>query len=505
MITKTKENLISERPPVIAIMGHIDHGKSTLLDYIRKSNIVDKEAGGITQHISAYEVVHETKDGVSKKITFLDTPGHEAFSGVRERGASIADIAVLIVSAEEGMKEQTLEAYHSIETTKTPFIVALNKIDRPNANIERTKLQLSEAGIFVEGYGGSVPVVAISAKTGQGVPELLDIMLLVAEVEELKGDLHIPAEGFVLEANLDQKIGVTATLIIKNGTLYPGDFVAVGDKYAKIKKIEDFKGKTLKEATFSSPVRVFGFSAIPEVGRCFQSFSDKKVLDCYLEKQKAGDLTSTCRNFTEECTTSVVTIPIIIKTDVFGSLEAVMKEVSKIRSEKVSLNIIQTGVGTISETDAKIASSSPCSIILGFHVKIDHSAQDQAEKFGFKIMLFDIIYKLSEWLAEEVKNRTPKEKVEESIGRAKVLKVFAQNKDKQIIGGQVTQGKITRGSEVIILRRDVEVGRGKVTDLQEQKIKTSTVEEGTQFGAEIDSKLQISANDYLDAIEITLK
>jgi translation initiation factor IF-2 len=505
MTNKTKEKNTSERPPIIAIMGHIDHGKSTLLDYIRKTNIVDKEAGGITQHISAYEVIHEVKGGHKKKITFLDTPGHEAFSGVRERGANIADIAVLIVSAEEGVKEQTLEAYRSIETTKTPFIVVINKIDKPNANIERTKLQLSEAGIYVEGYGGTVPVVAISAKSGQGVPELLDMMLLVAEVEELTGQPSLPAEGFVLEAHLDQKMGVTATLIIKNGTLRTGDFVAIGNQYAKIKKLEDFKGQTLKEATFSSPVRVFGFSAIPEVGRCFHTFTDKKVLDCHLEKQKAGVLSATCRNFTDECSPSSAVIPLIIKTDVYGSLEAVMKEVGKIHSDKVILNIVQTGVGTISETDAKIAAGSPNSIILGFHVKADHSAQDLAEKFGFKIMIFDIIYKLSEWLAEEIKNRTPKEQVEEVIGRAKILRVFAQTKNKQIIGGQVTKGKITKGAEVIILRREAEVGRGKITDLQEQKIKTSTVEEGTQFGAEIDSKLPISPNDYIDAIEIVTK
>lgn len=504
MTPKTANQNFSIRPPVIAIMGHIDHGKSTLLDYIRQTNIVDKEAGGITQHISAYEVIHEDKDGNQKKITFLDTPGHSAFSGVRERGASIADIAVLIVSAEEGVKEQTIEAYKSIEVTKTPFIVAINKIDRPNANIEKTKLGLSEVGIFVEGYGGSIPVVAISAKSGEGVSDLLDMMLLVAEVEELKGDSAIPASGFILEANLDQKIGVTATLIIKNGILRTGDFVAIGEQYAKIKKIEDFKGKMIKEATFSSPVRVFGFSTIPEVGHCFETFTDKKILDNYLADQKTGISTSTCRN-ASTTDSSTVNIPIIIKTDVYGSLEAVIKEITKIHSDKVSINIVQTGVGTISETDAKIASSSPDSIILGFHVKVDRSAQDQAEKFGFKIMLFDIIYKLSEWLTEEIANRTPKEKIEEKIGKAKILKVFSQNKDKQIIGGQVTTGKITKGSEIIILRHEVEIGRGKITSLQEQKIKTNSVEEGTQFGAEIDSKLMLSANDQIEAIEIVTK
>jgi translation initiation factor IF-2 len=502
---KQKGDTSTVRPPVIAIMGHIDHGKSTLLDYIRKTNIVDKEAGGITQHISAYEVIHETKDGKKQKITFLDTPGHEAFSGVRERGANIADIAVLIVSAEEGVKEQTLEAFKSIETTKTPYIVALNKIDRPNANIDRKKLQLSENGIFVEGYGGSVPCVPISAKTGEGVDDLLDMMLLVAEVEELTGDEHIPAEGLVLEANLDPKIGVTATLVIKNGTLYTGDLVTAGDKYAKIKKIEDFKGMMLKEASFSSPVRVFGFSTIPDVGHCFKTFNDKKVLEKYLEEQKADVLTPTGRNFSNESSNLSVVIPIIIKTDVYGSLEAVMKEVAKIQSDKVSLNIVQTGVGTIAETDAKIASSSPDSIILGFHVKVDNSAKDQSEKFGFKIEVFDIIYKLSEWLAEEVKNRTPKETTEESIGTAKILKVFSQGKGKQIVGGQVTKGKITKGAEVIILRHEVEVGRGKITNLQEQKLKATSVEEGTQFGAEIDTKLAISPNDYIEAIELVTK
>ena len=493
-----------ERQPVIAIMGHIDHGKSTLLDFIRKANVVAGEAGGITQHISAYEVIHKTATGKEQKITFLDTPGHEAFSGVRERGASIADIAVLIVSAEEGVKEQTIEAYKSIAETKTPFIVAINKIDRPNANIERTKQQLAEASILVEGYGGNIPWVAISAKAGTGVDELLDMMLLVAEVEELKGDSSIPATGFVLEANLDPKSGVTATLIIKNGTLHAGDFVAVGKNIAKIKKIEDFAGRDIKEATFSSPVRIFGFAQIPEVGSSFTAFSNKKDLDSFVSKLVAP--TAVVKPaFNNESNVGFVMIPLIIKTDVSGSLEAVTKEVAKLSTAKVFLSVVGTGVGTIAETDAKVASSSPDSIILGFHVKVDHSATDLAEKFGFKIQTFDIIYKLSEWLAEEVKARTPKEKVEEITGRAKILKVFAQNRDKQIIGGQVTKGVIKRGSEVKIMRHDTVIGSGKILDLQEMKIKIAQVEEGTQFGAEIDSKMTMAPGDYIEAIEVTLK
>lgn len=501
---KPTQNANFERPPVIAIMGHIDHGKSTLLDYVRKTNIVAKEAGGITQHVSAYEVVHKSKDGKEKKITFLDTPGHAAFSGVRERGASIADIAILIVSAEEGVKEQTIEAFRQIEATKTPLIVAINKIDRPNANVDKTKLQLSEAGIYIEGYGGSVPSVAISAKTGEGVDDLLDMMLLVAEVEELKGDANEPAEGFVLEANLDPKIGVTATLVIKNGTLRTGDLVAIGGQYAKIKKIEDFMGKMVTEASFSSPVRIYGFSTIPEVGRNFIAFTDKKSLDTYLQDQTAG--ASAIAGFGGSSdTNSQVNIPLIIKADVYGSLEAVIKEVAKLSTDKVNISVVQTGVGTISETDAKIASSSPNSIIVGFNIKADSSARDIAEKMGFKIETFDIIYKLTEWLESEIKTRTPKEKVEESIGKAKILKVFVQNKGKQIVGGQVVKGRIARGADVIIFRHEAEVGRGRITDLQEQKIKTAVVEEGTQFGAEIDSKLAISQNDYIEAVETSMR
>jgi translation initiation factor IF-2 len=496
------KNQVVTRPPVIAIMGHIDHGKSTLLDYIRKSNIVAGEAGGITQHISAYEAEHE-KDGQKQRITFLDTPGHSAFSAVRERGVQIADIAILIVSAEEGVKEQTIEAYRSIEQAKTPFIVALNKIDRPAANIERTKQQLSEIGIFVEGYGGSIPAVPISAKTGQGVPDLLDMMLLVAELEELTGDASKPAEGFVLEANLDPRIGVTATLIIKNGTLRTGDFVAVSRNYAKIKKLENFLGQTVKEAAFSSPIRVFGFSTIPPVGSPFNAFEDKRGLDSYLSGQNADQAASLNRESSQSDASTV--IPIVIKADVYGSLEAVIKEIAKLSTDKVSLNVIQTGVGTITENDAKAASSSPSSVILGFNVKVDHSAADLAEKFGFKILTFDIIYKLTEWLAEEIKTRTPKEKVEEILGRAKVLKLFSQNRDKQIIGGQVVSGLFKKGIDVKIVRHEAEVGRGKVLDLQEQKIKTAQVAAGTQFGAEIDSKLGIAAGDYLEAVETVIK
>lgn len=504
-MTPPKENSKTERPPIIAIMGHIDHGKSTLLDYIRKSNIVGGEAGGITQHISAYEVVHKDKNGNSKKITFLDTPGHEAFSKMRDRGAKIADIGILIVSAEEGVKAQTIEAYKSIEQSKTPFIIAINKIDRPNANIERCKQELAEAGILVEGYGGSIPFTPISAKTGEGVPELLDMMLLVAEMEELAGDQNAPAEGFVLEANLDPKSGVTATFVIKNGTLKTGDFVIVGNEMAKLKKIENFLGVIIKEATFSAPVRVYGFSNIPEVGSCFTAFPDKKEAEKFLEEMKTKPASCQKSNGNYARNVLQVEIPIIIKSDVYGTLEALEKEIAKLSTDKVAIRVISTGVGAITENDVKTASSSSNSIIVGFHVKTDKTALDLKDRYGIQIMTFDIIYKLSEWLEEQVKERTPKEKTEETIGRAKILKAFSRVKDKQVVGGTVTFGIIARGKDIRILRRDVEIGGGHILDLQEQKIRVSQVGEGLQFGTEIDAKLQIAPGDVIETFEITYK
>ena len=279
---KLAKNSIVPRSPIVCIMGHIDHGKSTLLDYIRKTNIVDSEAGGITQRISAYEVKHITPEGKEEKITFLDTPGHEAFNAMRLSGTSVADIAVLVVSAEDGVKKQTLEAWKGITDAGLPCIVAINKIDKPDANVEKTKNSLVENGIYIEGYGGNVPYVFISAKKGTGVSELMDIILLVAEMAELKGDPKKPAEGTVLEARLDKQKGIASMLILKNGTLGSGMFVVSGDAIAPTRMMEDFLGKKITEATASSPVRVIGFDKMPDVGKPFVSFENKKDAEAYI-------------------------------------------------------------------------------------------------------------------------------------------------------------------------------------------------------------------------------
>lgn len=499
-MTETDKNNQIVRPPVIAVMGHIDHGKSKLLDYIRKTNVVDRESGGITQHVSAYEVVHN-----NQKITFLDTPGHAAFEAMRVRGAQICDIAILIVSAEEGVKAQTLEALRSIKENKKPFVVAISKIDKPEANPDRTKQSLAENDVFVEGYGGTIPCALISSTEGAGVNDLLDLLLLVAEMEELKGNSQAPAEGFVLETNMDPRTGVTATLIIKNGTMSDKDFIVAGNTISKIKKMEDFLGKPTKELTFSAPVKIFGFSELPPVGCEFRAFSTKDVAEKWLAENPFETNTACDKVLNTSIGENAIRIPLVIKTDVAGTLEAVEKELAKINLERVYLDIVAKNVGPVSENDVKLVSAFPEAVILGFKVKTEKSAATLAEKSGITIKTSDIIYKLSEWLEELALERTPKVTTEETVGRAKILKNFANMKGKQIIGGIVNAGKIAKGLKVKIHRHDNEIGQGKIIDLQIQKIKVNEVEENTQFGAEIESRIEIATGDVIYAFETTIK
>ncbi len=351
---ETTNNLI-ERPPVIAIMGHVDHGKSTLLDYIRKSNIVEGEAGGITQRISAYEVVHKTKDGKEHKITFLDTPGHEAFTAIRSRGAKVADIAILVVSAEDGVKPQTIEALNSIKTANVPYIVAINKIDKEGADVDRTKGNLAEHEIYVEGYGGTVPFVPISAKTGAGINDLLDMMLLQAEIEELKADRSKLPEGVIIEANLDKKKGISASIIIKNGTLKTGMTVVAGSSLSPVRMVEDFLGKPIKEASFSTPVRLIGWNELPQVGMTIKAFENKKEAEAYALSKKNAPIYEARTAENDEITT----IPIVVKANEAGGLDAVIHEIKKIKNDRIKIRIIHSGVGDIAESDVKIANGGP--------------------------------------------------------------------------------------------------------------------------------------------------
>ncbi|MBI5799016.1 MAG: translation initiation factor IF-2 [Candidatus Yonathbacteria bacterium] len=511
-MTKTPPTKIIPRPPIVVIMGHIDHGKSSLLDYIRKSNIVAGEAGGITQHLSAYEVEHHVerkpKDLLAADhITFLDTPGHEAFSKMRARGAGVADIAILVVSAEDGVKEQTKEALRSIKEAGIPYIVAINKIDKPNANIERTKQNLAENEIYLEGFGGDVPFVPISAKIGTGVSDLLDMMLLVAEMENLTGDSTLPAEGVVVESHIDTKRGTSATLIITNGTLKKGSFILAEQSMAPVRAIENFLGKQIPEATFSSPIQITGFDSIPAVGSTFRMYTNKKDAEkaqeiLRAERAKIKPVTATR---TIPLAEDALVVPIVLKSDVAGTLEALEKELSKIEHERVLIKIVAKGVGTIGENDVKLATSSTNAIILGFNTKVERGAEDIAERFGVTIKTFDIIYKLSEWLSEELDRRTPKTMGEDVVGTAKVLKTFSSTKHKQVIGGKVTRGFLEVGTQVKIMRREVEIGRGKIEGLQAQKLATKKVDEGNECGMMVEAKIEIAGGDVLEAFVMNEK
>lgn len=491
-----KNKNLTMRPPVVVVVGHIDHGKSTLLDYIRKTTTTEKEAGGITQHISAYESELEI-GGQKRKMTFLDTPGHEAFCSIRERGTRIADIAVLVVSAEDGVKPQTVEALNCITKDSIPYIVALNKIDRPNADINRVKQDLAENGVLVEGWGGNVPIVPLSAKTGEGVPELLEIIALQSDLEGLTGDFSFMAEGFVVESNLHPKQGISATLLIKNGIMRTGAFIASAGAYAPIRAILNYKGENLKEASFSSPVKIVGWNTTPMVGQEFRTFVKKEDAIAFAGKNKNIQTETTQEAGSE----GQARLEIVLKADTLGSLDAVEHELKKLCNEKIAVKIISKGIGLISEKDIKTANIKS-SLILGFNVGSDKIAEMLALRDGANVKTFKIIYELVDYIKEKVKEATPVETIEVATGSAKIIRVFSKNKDKQVCGGRIEDGEIKTGSLVKIFRRDAQIGEGKIKELQAQKVKTLIVKDKQEFGMLLESKIEITEEDVIKATSL---
>ena len=421
---------------------------------------------------------------------------------MRTRGANAADIAILVVSAEDGVKAQTVEAYNTIIESKLPYIVAINKIDRPNANIEKTKNDLLEKGIYLEGMGGDIPFVPISAKVGTGVNDLLDMILLIADMNEFTGNPSHNASGVVIEAKRDPKRGISASCIIKDGTLKSGMFIAAGDSLVTTRIMENFLGKPIKEATFSSPIKLVGFESMPEVGTTFESFKTKKEAEEYIYEIK-NEKTQKQNESRPEYSGKI--IPIIIKTDVAGIIEAIEKEISKLNSDEISFRIIHSGVGNINESDLKTGGVDKESIIIGFNTKLENSARDLNESLKVKIETFDIIYKLTDWLKELKEERRPRQEVVKVIGKLKVLKVFGETKGKQVVGGKVIDGKITLGSNIRIMRRDFEIGTGKIAELQMNKIKIKEVNEGCDCGILLESKIDVAGGDVLEAFVIEVK
>lgn len=525
---KNKEEKIT-RPPIVVVMGHIDHGKTKLLDAIRKTNLIDKaaggeprpvsgrESGGITQHIGAYEVEVDSREG-KKKITFIDTPGHEAFSKMRARGAHVADIAILVIAADDGVKPQTIEALDTIRKANIPFIVAINKIDKTNADPERVKKELADHNVLVEEWGGKIPAVLISAKQNEGVYDLLEMILLVADLENLEADTTSPPEGVIVESHLDPKRGNTATLLLTKGTLREGEFIVAGGSYAPVRIFEDFLGSPIESALPSKPVCIAGFSDIPEVGIPFTTVASKKEAEekirLFIEKTKLPPSpTIHIKRGTDKNEKSLSAqetaadaekpyiITLVIKADMAGSLEAIEEELKKLNTENVCIKIIKKGVGSLNEDDAKVAGSTKGSALIGFHVKIEKEVMPLAERFGFVAQTFDIIYDLVEWLQEYIKKITPQTMEEKIIGEAQILKLFSKKGTKQIAGGRVTSGSIKNKARVTIIRRGHILARGRIVELQQRKIEATEIPEGNEFGARIDAPVEIAEKDTIEIIE----
>jgi len=475
------------------VLGHIDHGKTTLLDQIRKTHVAEKESGGITQHIGAYQIVlpagRQEKGG--KKITFLDTPGHEAFSQMRSRGARVADIAILVVDCCEGVQAQTKEAILSIKKAGIQIIVVLNKIDKPEANPEKTKGELSKEGVLVESLGGKVPQVLVSAKTGQGVEDLLELILLVAEMEDLKTDVSKSAEGAVIESYLDSQRGPTATLLLTEGILKKGDILGTLSTFGKIKSLESFRGVPLEKVLPSDPVIVVGFENVPKVGENFKVFPGIEEAKSYLKflEKKAPEVL--------EISAEQKVLNLILKSDVLGSIEAIEEVLRGLPQEKVILRILKSEVGEISERDIKLAKGGRA-VILGFRVKISPAAKILAERDKIKIMTFEIIYDLIEWVRKFMERIVEPELVRMELGKVKVLAIFLAEKNRQIIGGKVTEGEVRKGVQIEIFRGNEElVGKGRLINLQRNKKDIDRVSKGEECGMLYEGNVRVEEGDTL--------
>lgn len=484
-IKKNKKNNFQSRPPVVVVLGHVDHGKSSILEAIKDFKITAKESGGITQHIGAYEIEHN-----SKKITFLDTPGHEAFSAMRSRGAGVADVAILVVAADEGVKPQTKEAITHIKKAGIPLIVAINKIDKSEADPFRIKRELNQNGVLVESMAGEVPSVEVSAKTKKGIPDLLEMILLVAEMGDLKTDTSQAAEGVVIEGYLDSQRGPTATVILRNGVLNLGDVIGTASVSGKIKGLENFQGNQLKEALPSMPVIILGLENVPQVGEKFKVFSTQEEAKNYIEKKEKkyapGEV------FVLEEGKKVLNL--IIKADVLGSLEAIEAVLKDLPQEKVTLRILKAEVGEINETDVRLAKSSKAKI-LGFRVKASSIVVKLAERENLGILTFNIIYELAQGARQLMDRALGSELVRKDLGKVKVMAVFMSEKSRQIIGGKVIEGEVKKGSKLEIIRNNEKVGDGKIINLQRNKKDAQFVARGEECGMLYEGNAKVELGD----------
>ena len=496
---------LKPRPPIVTVMGHVDHGKTSLLDSIRNTRVTDREAGGITQHIGASEV---TVNG--KKVVFLDTPGHEAFTEMRSRGAKVTDIAILVVAADDGIMPQTVEAINHSKAAGVPIIIAINKIDKPSANIERVRQELSEKGLLVEEWGGDVIDVPVSAKTGENIDTLLEMVLLVAEMEELKANPDRNAVGTVIESNLDKGRGPVATVIISNGTLKVGDPIVAGSSYGKVRAMINDKGKRIKKAPPSTPVEILGLNEVPNAGDQFVVLASDKAARTIAEKRKekirdeqmkASSKISLEDLFEKMQHGELKELNIIVKADVQGSVEAVRQSIEKLTNEEVSVRVIHGGVGAITESDIMLASASNA-IVIGFNVRPSTGANTLVEREKVDMRTYRIIYEAIEDIEKAMKGMLDPEYVEEELGKAEIRLPFKVPNAGMVAGSYVISGKILRNAKARLVRDGIVVYDGTIDSLRRFKDDVKEVATGYECGIGLTNFNDIKEGDIIEAYVI---
>lgn len=485
-------------------MGHVDHGKTTLLDHIRHSSVAEHEAGGITQHIGAYVVI---QDG--KPIVFLDTPGHEAFTAMRARGAGVTDIVILVIGADDGVMPQTREAIDHIKAAGVPLVVAINKIDKQGAKPDRVRQQLADLGIFVEGWGGDVGAVEISAKQGIGVPDLLERVLLEAEMQELKGDPKANPEGVVIEARLDKGKGPVATVIVKNGTLKSGDIVLFNSTWGKTRALFDWAGKGLKAAPPSTPVEILGLSDVPNPGESFRVVSSEREARAALDEAKLKEreaAAETKRASFEDLYSNLQEgqlphMNLVVKCDVQGSLEALCAVLEKLATNEVGVSIVHKGVGRIAESDVMLASASNA-VIVGFNVRPDGNAKKTAELNGVEIRIYNVIYDIIDDVKAAMSGLLKPSLREETLGEVEIRQIFKIPKVGRIAGSHVMKGVVKRTAKVRVIRDGIVIWDGKIASLRHEKDEARELKAGMDCGISLEGFQDFNPGDILEVYEV---
>ncbi len=493
-----------ERGPVVTIMGHVDHGKTSLLDYIRHSRVIDGEFGGITQHIGAYQIEHN-----GKKITFIDTPGHAAFTEMRARGASITDIVIIIVAADDGVMPQTIEAIDHAKAANVPIIVAINKIDKPGADVDKVIAEVAEHNLIPEEWGGDTIFAKISAKTGQGIPELLESIQLVSEISELKANPNRYALGTVIESKLDKAMGATVTLLVQNGTLRLGDPIVVGTTYGRVRTLKNDLGEEVVEALPSTPVEITGLNEVPEAGDRFMAYSSEKEARTIGENRKEqaklkknkNNNAPTLDDIFNRIKEGAKEINVVLKTDVTGTEEAVKNALEKIEVEDVRVKVIRSSVGAVSESDIVLASASNA-IVIGFNVRPNNKTIEIAKEYGVDIRLYNIIYKLVEDLEDAMKGMLDPEFEEEVLGQAEVRQLFKFSKVGTIAGCMITDGVVTNNAKARIIRDGVVIFDGNINSIQRGKDQAKEVKKGIECGITIEKYNDIKIGDIIEAYKV---